>query len=399
MEQRVGDDIRAAWGKADSLSQAVINSLRERIVVVDPAGKVIATNRACDRFRAEHAGELELLAPGADYLSTCPPEVARGIRDVLAGSLAEFVTEYPLDLKTGRIWFLLAATRLETGSGVVISHLDITSRHKAEETYRRRAVELAMLAKSLKKTNEELDQFAYITSHDLRAPLRGIANLSTWIEEDMGEKFTPEAHQQMDVLRGRVHRMEAMIDGILEYSRVGRVRTPPKEIDVASLLAETIDLLAPPADVVIEVAPGMPVIVGDPLRLQQVFMNLIGNAIKYNDKPAGVVRIEWRDADEFVEFSVADNGPGIEPQYHEKIFVIFQTLQPRDKVEATGVGLSLVRKIVENSGGTVSVESDVGRGSTFRFTWPRRVASDPPTDKNSPEAQTPEGPQRWKTAG
>jgi len=166
--------------------------------------------------------------------------------------------------------------------------------------------------------------------------------------------------------------MEAMIDGILEYSRVGRVKQKVESVDVAALLAEVIELLDVPPAFTVDVRAGMPVVLGERLRLQQVFMNLIGNAIKHHDRPAEArVEVLWRDGGDLFEFAVADNGPGIDPKYHEKIFVIFQTLAARDKVEGTGVGLSLVKKIVQSQGGTVTVESAPGRGATFRFTWPK----------------------------
>jgi PAS domain S-box-containing protein len=252
--------------------------------------------------------------------------------------------------------------------------MDISSRKAAETALRDRAVELSQLARQLKKSNDELDQFAYIASHDLRAPLRGISNLSSWIEEDLGATSTisPEAQRMLDLLRGRVARMEALIDGVLEYSRIGRVRGKPERVDVAALLAETIDLISPPTGARVEVQSHLPVLVTERLRLQQVFLNLINNAIKHHpDASSAVVSITCRDAGDYVEFSVADNGKGIDPQYHEKVFVIFQTLEARDKVEATGVGLSLVKKIVESQGGHVRLESQPGKGATFHFTWPR----------------------------
>jgi signal transduction histidine kinase len=169
--------------------------------------------------------------------------------------------------------------------------------------------------------------------------------------------------------------MEAMIDGILEYSRVGRVNVKPERVDVRVLLADVVDLLDPRAGIEVVIEPGMPVVAGHKLSLHQVFMNLIGNAIKHHDKPAGRIVVGCREAGEMFEFTVADDGPGIDPKYHDKVFVIFQTLQPRDQVEGTGVGLSLVKKIVESEGGTIRVESEAGRGATFRFTWPREVAA------------------------
>jgi len=273
------------------------------------------------------------------------------------------------------VWLETKSSLIRGPSGVADGlrnvSVDITARKRAQATLRRRAGNLARIARELRETNRELDQFAYITSHDLRAPLRGIANLSAWIEEDMGERFTPEAHKQMELLRGRVHRMEALIDGILQYSRVGRDSIPVEEVDVGKLLLDVVDLLAPPANVKIEIKCVMPTLRTEKLRMQQVFMNLIGNAIKHNPRADASVEITCRDVGAFYSFGVKDNGPGIAPEYHEKIFVMFQTLQARDKVEGTGVGLSLVRKIVEHHGGQISVDSREGEGAIFRFTWPK----------------------------
>lgn len=255
---------------------------------------------------------------------------------------------------------------------------DIQERKQTEEALKKRAQELALATKKLSQTtsvlrkrNQELDQFAYVVSHDLKAPLRAIANLSSWIEEDLEEFLTEDTRHQMNLLRGRVHRMEALIDGLLQYSRVGRLQLTPETVNVEELLVEIIDSLAPPASFTVEVAPGMPVLTTEKLLLQQVFSNLISNAIKHNKSADGRVTIAVQDLEDFYEFSVADNGPGIAAQYHEKVFAIFQTLEARDKVENTGIGLSLVKKIVENQGGTILLDSAEGEGATFRFTWPK----------------------------
>jgi signal transduction histidine kinase len=174
----------------------------------------------------------------------------------------------------------------------------------------------------------------------------------------------------MKLLKGRVHRMEALIDGILTYSRAGRVHEDPVECDVGALVAECVELLAPPPETEVVVRPGMPTVVTERVPMQQVFMNLIGNAIKYNRRPGARVEIAATpDADGF-RFAISDNGPGIEPRYRERIWQIFQTLAARDKVEGTGIGLSVVRKIVESRGGATWLESEVGEGTTFYFTWP-----------------------------
>lgn len=302
----------------------------------------------------------------------------RAIHEILRGKVQTL--QFRVTTRRGQFLWLETNSSLIHGANGAIEGLrnistDITRQKRSHAALRQRAAKLVHLARQLKETNAELDQFAYITSHDLRAPLRGIANLSTWIEEDMGDKFTPEAHHQMQLLRGRVHRMEALIDGILQYARVGRTKIPIEEVDVGKLLRELIDLLAPPSNVKIEIRSPMPTLRTEKLRLQQVLMNLIGNAIKHNPRPDAFVEVTCRDAGSFYAFDVKDNGPGIAPEYHEKIFVMFQTLQARDKVEGTGVGLSLVRKIVEHHGGQISVDSREGEGAIFRFTWPKELSS------------------------
>lgn len=241
---------------------------------------------------------------------------------------------------------------------------DITERKKSE-------TEREQLIKALARSNQELDQFAYVASHDLKAPLRGIANLSQWIEEDLGESLAGENKSQMEMLRGRVHRMEALIDGILQYSRAGRVKAKPEAIDTGALVREVLDLMAPPEGTKFHVVPGMPTVQAEKVPLQQVFMNLIGNAIKHTGKQNPLIEVAWSEAGPFYEFSVRDNGQGIAAQYHERIFGIFQTLEARDKVEGTGIGLSVVQKIVEGKGGKIWVESAVGQGARFKFLWPK----------------------------
>jgi signal transduction histidine kinase len=203
----------------------------------------------------------------------------------------------------------------------------------------------------------------------LKAPLRGIANLAQWIEEDLGDNATADIRQQLELLKGRAHRMEALIDGILQYSRVGRVGERPQPVAVERLLDEVIDLLAPPPGSV-RVEPDMPTIQAERVPLQQVFHNLIGNALKHGG-PDVQISVSCAERPGFYAFSVADTGPGIAPQYHERIFGIFQTLASRDRVEGSGLGLALVKKIVERQGGQVTLDSAEGRGATFTFTWPR----------------------------
>jgi signal transduction histidine kinase len=145
-------------------------------------------------------------------------------------------------------------------------------------------------------------------------------------------------------------------------------------VDVEALLKQVIEELSPPAQFTIEVAPGMPTLVTELLLLQQVFTHLIGNAIKHHPQSDGKVKISVREQPDFYEFAVADNGAGIAPQFHDKVFVIFQTLQARDRVENTGVGLAIAKRIVESQGGSIRLESQEGQGATFRFTWPKLLS-------------------------
>jgi PAS domain S-box-containing protein len=225
--------------------------------------------------------------------------------------------------------------------------------------------------KNLERSNKELDQFAYIVSHDLKAPLRAISNLSVWLEEDLGNALSDENKSNLTMLRGRVSRMEALINGILEYSRVGRTEVACESVDVFLLVKEALELLAPPQQFKIDISKQLPVIDAPRVMLLQVFTNLISNAIKYNDKQEGLIRIDATEREDSFEFSVSDNGPGIAPEYHEKIFMIFQTLQSRDKFESTGIGLTIVKRILKARGGKVWVESSPGNGSKFIFSWPK----------------------------
>jgi len=262
-------------------------------------------------------------------------------------------------------------------------HEVMDQRAQLESIIEERTGELMEKAQMLERSNRELDQFAYVTSHDLKAPLRAISNLSQWIEEDIGEQLSDESRQQMALLRSRVRRMDALIQGILEYSRVGRVAEETGTVDVATLLDEVIDSIDPPPCFTVNVAVDMPVIETQRVRLQQVFANLIGNAIKYRERDDGRVEVSVEDdvqgrtsavgamSDGSYRFTISDDGPGIAPEYHEKIFDIFQALQSRDKVESTGVGLTLVKKIVEDQGGEITLNSSLGEGAMFQFTWPK----------------------------
>lgn len=224
--------------------------------------------------------------------------------------------------------------------------------------------------------NTELKEFAYIVSHDLKAPLRAISQLTHWISEDYSESFDADGREQMDLIIKRVKRMDSLIDGILRYSRVGRTREKEERLDLNLLVNEVIENIAPPDNIRITIENELPVVLRDSVRMEQIFQNLIGNAIKYMDKPEGIIQVGCADDGAYWKFSISDNGLGIDKKYHDKIFQIFQALTPRDERESTGVGLSLVKKIIKLYGGSVWVKSEAGCGATFFFTLPKKGGKD-----------------------
>jgi signal transduction histidine kinase len=239
------------------------------------------------------------------------------------------------------------------------------------ESLKLTAVKLNEAFSRITVSNKELDQFAYVVSHDLKAPLRAIASLSSWIEEDMGARVTPEISSHIATLKSRIVRMEGLINGLLEYSRIGKIKLENEKVDTYQLVKDIVSDLQIGSQIEVNIQKDMPSVLTPKLRLKQVFQNLIDNAVKYGRSADPRIDITWKDYPGFFEFSITDNGPGIDPEYHDKIFVIFQTLEARDKIESTGIGLSIVKKIVEENRGSIRVESQPGKGTRFIFSWPK----------------------------
>jgi PAS domain S-box-containing protein len=225
----------------------------------------------------------------------------------------------------------------------------------------------------LRAANADLEQFAYLASHDLKAPLRVISNTSQWLEEDLAEHLTDETREHLALMRGRISRMDKLLEDLLAYSRVGRAADKRyTEIISGDVLVDDILMLLSTEDFTVRVNPALRDIQVCRMPLQQILMNLVDNAIKHHHKKKGFIDVTVEDAGEAYSFAVKDDGPGIPPQFHDEIFKMFQTLKPKDQVEGSGMGLAVVRKALEVFGGRLQLESAEGQGSTFRFTWPKQ---------------------------
>jgi len=229
------------------------------------------------------------------------------------------------------------------------------------------------VCQQLDELRNQMQEFAYIISHDLRAPLRAIKTLADWIVADYADKLDQEGKEQLQLLVNRVDRLNAMLEGVLEYSRIGRVCEPIQDVDLHGLATQIVEDLAPAGHIQVSIDENLPVVKAEPKRIRQLLEHLLTNAIRAIDKPKGSIAIDCTDEGNFWHLTVADNGCGIRKEDLERIFKIFQTLAPKDQCPTTGVGLTLVKRIAEVYGGKVWAESQPGEGSTFHVLWPKIV--------------------------
>ena len=240
--------------------------------------------------------------------------------------------------------------------------LSLQLREKAER-------EKEQVFKDLQKSNKELNDFAHVVSHDLKSPLRSMNTLVNWIKEDSKEFASEEVNQNLDLLLRRIDRMDLMINGILNYASIDKIEKEEKDTNLEVIVNDILDSIYIPDHFTVRIKNKLPVVKGDSYKLMQLFQNLISNAVKYSDKKKGYVEIKCVSKKNFWQISVSDNGVGIPKKYQSKIFQIFQVLEESD--ESTGVGLSIVKKVVDFYGGRVWVDSEVGKKTTFYFTLPK----------------------------
>jgi signal transduction histidine kinase len=337
-------------------------SLSSRILVLRAEALRLADGNMENPISIEGNDELTDLAASFNVMRVNIQNRENALKSA-HDQLEERVKERTAELTIANRHLKEAKGELEKGNDILSK--EITERKQAEQRQ-------AKLLEQVEKINQELKDFAYIVSHDLKAPLRGIKTLAEWILSDYADKLDDNGKEQMNLLMGRANRMHNLIDGILQYSRIGRIEEEKVVVNLNELVTEAIDTIAPPENISITIENELPTIECEQTRIMQVFQNLLSNAVKYMDKPQGQIKVGCVEEDGFWEFYVADNGPGIEEKYFEKIFQLFQTLSPRDESESTGIGLTVVKKIVEMYGCKIWLQSAVGEGTTFFFTLPKQ---------------------------
>jgi PAS domain S-box-containing protein len=336
----------------------------------------IASDRLiADEFTARMfsvaAGAAAQGLPVANYLQVVHEEDRAPVAEALGRAIelcGAYDIEYRVRQSGGAFRWLQARGRVESDGAGHATHfhgavIDITDRKLSELSLRDNN-------QQLKRSNRDLEDFAYIASHDLKTPLDGIKSAALWLEEDLHD-LPDESRKLLGLMRSRINRMEKLLDDLLAYSRVGRTDTASSESKLTDIFARIVEVLNPPAHIQVRLEGELPVIVMASAQLEQVLRNLVNNAIKHHDKQNGEVVLSAKRVGDFVEFVVRDDGPGILPQFHGKIFQLFQTLKRRDEVEGSGMGLAIVKKLVEQQNSCITVHSQGnGTGAEFRFQWP-----------------------------
>jgi len=375
--------------KSEAFSKGVLNSLSSHIAVIDELGNIVAVNEAWKCFGLEN-GEtvLQRSEVGSNYFSACEKAAGSGdriaqrtlsgIKQVMAEKKAIYYLEYPCHSIAKQQWFGMRVTKFENDEPrVVVAHLDITDRKISELRLQESNENLQKNVKELAISNAELEQFAYVASHDLQEPLRMVTSFMTQLENKYDDILDDKGKQYIRFAVDGAKRMRQIILDLLEFSTVGKTGDEPEEVNLNHLINEILALYRKQIEekqACIEVHQ-LPVLHIHTPPIRQVFQNLIGNSLKYQKHDVGpVISIACEETISHWQFSVKDNGIGIGREYFDKIFIIFQRLHNKDEYSGTGMGLAVTKKIVENLGGTIWVESQEGTGSTFYFTISKRIA-------------------------
>jgi len=343
----------------------VVEAAPNAMVMIDSLGKIEMVNAQTEHLfgyqREELLGQpMEILIPArfrpqhpglrSSYFAS-PSTRAMGTGRDLFG-LRKDGSEFQIEIGLNPI-------QTADGLKVLSAIVDISERKRFTDELSRR--------------NQELNSFAYVASHDLKSPLRGVDQLATWLTEDLAGKIDDETNEHLRLMRMRIKRMEKLLDDLLLYFRAGQSGGSVERIDVAELVRDVFDLCCSDKSFRLELQGEFPRYHTHKVPLELVFRNLISNSIKHHDTRQGCIVVQAIPNDQWLEFAVCDDGPGIAPEHRERVFAMFQTLRPRDEVEGSGMGLAIIKKTIESLGGSIALSDNQPHGAIFRFTWPRKT--------------------------
>jgi PAS domain S-box-containing protein len=361
---------RTRWAAAVSAAQREDLALLDmgNLLFLDPQYRIIHWSQGCRRLYGFEAGEaLGRLAQ--ELFQTRFPQPLEEVRRVRLqqGYWEGELTRRRKDGAEIVVAVLWTLRRDEKGRPSAILEVgnDISDRKRAEESLRRTAEELG-------RSNSDLEQFAYVASHDLQEPLRMVAGFVQLLQRQYAGRLDAEADKYIDFAVDGAKRMQTLINDLLAYSRVGTRGQEPTPTDAAAALEHALaNLLASIDETAAQITHGeLPTVRADQVQIVQLFQNLIGNALKFRGETPPKIHVDATRQDDRWRFSVSDNGIGIDPQFQQRIFLIFQRLHTREHYPGTGIGLAICKKIVDRHGGRIWVQSQSGRGATFYFTLP-----------------------------
>jgi PAS domain S-box-containing protein len=331
------------------------------VIICDAEGRIEWANKSFLEMSGHEMSEIIGQKPGSFLQGKeTNSETVEYLKDRISKGLP-FNSEIINYSKNGtKYWVNVNGQALYNKEGEIIKFFAIEENVTEKKEFE---AQREFLVDSLAKSNKELEDYASIVSHDLKSPLRSIHSLISWIKEDNEKEFNTQTLQYLSMIENKVEKMDYLIEGILTYAKIDKADKALESVNTQEIVQNIINIIHIPSHITVAIKNQLPIIKADRFRIQQLFQNLISNAVNYVDKPEGIVTIDCQETAKNYLFSVTDNGPGIAKENQEKIFKIFQSLQTTDK--STGLGLSIVKKIVETYQGKIWIESKMSIGTTF----------------------------------
>ena len=372
---KFADDMASAFRVNSNLLTNILNNATDGILLSDQISGVQSYNKACETLFGYTADEIlgeqfGVLFPDlkADFCRFNPEALADETTiETLNAYLIGQTREVTGQRKNGeKVTMEISISEIHDSDKLIYNTIvrDISKRKQAEKALKRSIEDLV-------QSNEDLERFAYVASHDLKSPLRAIDNLCLWLQEDAGPQMDAENKERLYLMRGRIDRMDGLLNSLLSYSRANEKFIETKRVNASQLLKEIISLQNIPIGFDVIVDDSLDAIMIRRMPLEQVFHNLLSNAVKHHNKTEGRIEFSASENNSSFQFYIKDDGPGIDPMFHNKIFEMFQTLRTRDEVEGSGMGLALVKKMLRRYNGHIEISSNTGEGTCFTVTWPK----------------------------